>query len=121
MIWWCCAAAQVDKRPWPPTFGEVVGRRNLSTAWRAASTATGAKFLFGLHQTSLRPHAHGLVVAHHFAVEQLRQGALDAFIDAREALLLDRDGGEGLFVGDGVEDDGISLGISPSAAASLAS
>lgn len=93
----------------------------LSTAWRAASTATGAKFFFGLHQTGLRPHAHGLVVADHFAVEQFRQGALDAFVDAREALLFSRDGGKSLFVGDGIEDDGVSLGVSPSTAASLAS
>lgn len=62
-----------------------------------------------------------MVVANHFAVQQLRQGALDAFVDAGEALLFSRDGGESLFVGDGVKDDGVSLGVSPSAAASLAS
>lgn len=56
----------------------------------APSPSSATQLLLGLHEAGLDPGAHGAVLAHEVAVEELRQRALDALVDVPELLLARR-------------------------------
>lgn len=86
------------------TISRVFDSLTLSLpAWGASPPPSRPKFLLRLHQPGLSPHARRHVLADGIAVEQLRQGPLDALVDVKQPLLLGGNLVDGLFVEDGVE------------------